>query len=47
MLTGRADLSSVMEARDFGVSDYLIKPFTPENLEAKLARLIRRRTAAQ
>ncbi len=47
MLTGRADLSSVMEARDFGVSDYLIKPFTPENLEAKLARLVRRRTASQ
>ena len=39
MLTGRADLSSVMEAKDFGVSDYLIKPFTPDKLEAKLLRL--------
>ena len=47
MLTGRADLSSVMEARDFGVSDYLVKPFTPEKLEAKLSRLVRRRAAAQ
>ena len=47
MLTGRADLSSVMEARDFGVSDYLVKPFTPEKLEAKLARLVRHRAASQ
>ncbi len=47
MLTGRADLSSVMEARDFGVSDYLVKPFTPEKLEGKLLRLAQARQASR
>jgi CheY-like chemotaxis protein len=36
MVTGRADLDSVMEAKAAGVSIYIAKPFSPAQLEAKL-----------
>ena len=36
ILTSRRDLESVKTARDHGVSDYLLKPFTAEQLLNKL-----------
>ncbi len=36
LLTGRADRESVIEARDQGVSAYLRKPFSAEQLRTKL-----------
>lgn len=42
MLTARADVSSVKEARDFGVSDYLKKPFSAESLQKKILAQARR-----
>jgi CheY-like chemotaxis protein len=36
MLTGRCDLDSVHEAKSAGVSAYIRKPFSPNQLEAKL-----------
>jgi len=36
MLTGRGDEGSVIEARDCGVSAYVLKPFSRDQLEAKL-----------
>ena len=47
MLTGRADSNSVKEARDLGVSDYLVKPFSPQDLERKLVRMARLRIASR
>lgn len=41
MLTGRADMASVREAKDFGVSSYLAKPFTAEQLAQRLSALAR------
>ena len=46
MLTGRADINSVKEAKNSGVSDYLAKPFTPDALKQKLTRLARSRAAS-
>ena len=46
MLTGRADVNSVKEAKDLGVSDYLIKPFRSDVLEKKLTRLARLQSSA-
>jgi two-component system chemotaxis response regulator CheY len=39
LLTGRADRESVLEARQQGVSAYLRKPFSAEQLRAKLVIL--------
>ncbi len=36
MVTGRADAHSVAEAKDAGVNAYIYKPFTMNQLEAKL-----------
>ena len=36
MLTGRADTDSVKAARDVGVTGYVLKPFSAEQLQAKL-----------
>ena len=36
MLTGRCDLESVHEAKGAGVTAYIRKPFSPNQLEAKL-----------
>jgi two-component system, chemotaxis family, chemotaxis protein CheY len=40
MLTGRADLRSVLEAKKAGVHSYLAKPVSPAELKAKLISLI-------
>jgi two-component system chemotaxis response regulator CheY len=40
MLTGTTDKDSVLAAFRSGVSDYLIKPFSAEDLEKKLVRLM-------
>lgn len=36
LLTGESDVSLVTEALKFGVSNYLVKPFSPEILKKKL-----------
>lgn len=40
MLTARADEGSVVQAKDFGVDAYLVKPFAPVQLEKKLRALV-------
>ncbi len=45
MVTGRADAASVMEAKGAGVSAYLAKPFSKNQLEAKLRAVTSRRAA--
>lgn len=45
MITGRADKSSVIEAKASGVTAYITKPFSSAQLEAKL-RIITQRMAA-
>jgi len=42
MVTGRSDMSSVIEAKSSGVSGYIRKPFSPAQLEAKLRILVQR-----
>ena len=41
MLTGRADADSVKAARDVGVTGYVLKPFSAEQLQAKLMTVAR------
>ena len=41
MLTGRADADSVKAARDVGVTGYMLKPFSAEQLHAKLNTVAR------
>lgn len=41
MITGRADKDSVVEARSQGVSSYIVKPFSIEQLESKLSVMAR------
>jgi two-component system chemotaxis response regulator CheY len=36
MITGRGDMNSVLEAKTAGVSGYILKPFSLNQLEAKL-----------
>jgi two-component system chemotaxis response regulator CheY len=36
MLTGRADIELVSRARQFGVNNYLVKPFTAAGLKSKI-----------
>lgn len=43
MITGRSDLDSVKEAKMAGVSAYVAKPFSPEQLEAKI-RIVMQKT---
>lgn len=40
MITTEAERSRVVQAIQFGVSDYLVKPFTPEGLREKLEKWI-------
>lgn len=40
MITGRGDMSSVMDAKSCGVSAYILKPFSLNQLEAKLRILM-------
>jgi two-component system response regulator MprA len=42
MLTGRSDIKDMIEARKMGADDYLIKPFQPADLLAKIERLFQR-----
>lgn len=42
MVTGRCDKNSVMEARNAGVSAFIRKPFSPDQLEEKLRVLVRK-----
>ncbi len=37
MLTGRNDLDSVITARGSGISGYLVKPFSPQELKDKIS----------
>ena len=46
MVTGRSDVQSVVEAKSSGVTGYISKPFSPQQLEAKL-RIILHRMAKQ
>lgn len=41
MVTGRATIDSVKQARDGGVTAYLAKPFSPEQLERKVISVAR------
>jgi DNA-binding response OmpR family regulator len=42
MLTGYASEAYVMEARDAGVNEFLVKPFTAESLASRLTAVIER-----
>lgn len=42
MLTGRAGVHSRVEGLEAGADDYLVKPFAPEELEARLRAILRR-----
>jgi len=42
MITGRADIDSVVEAKSCGVTGYITKPFSPQQLEAKLRIILHR-----
>ena len=46
MVTGRGDMSSVVDARDGGVSGYIKKPFSPAQLEVKLRVCMERQKKA-
>ena len=46
MLTGRADASDMVSGLDNGADDYLVKPFWPEVLTARVRALLRRAPAA-
>jgi two-component system, chemotaxis family, chemotaxis protein CheY len=39
MLTGRADKELVQRAVQFGVNNYLVKPFTPNDLKGKIEQV--------
>jgi two-component system chemotaxis response regulator CheY len=39
MLTGRADMELVGRARQFGVNNYLVKPFTTNQLKEKIQQV--------
>jgi two-component system, chemotaxis family, chemotaxis protein CheY len=41
MLTGRTDLESVVAAKKAGITGYLVKPVSPQQLRAKIAVLLR------
>lgn len=40
MITTEAERTRVMEAIQAGISDYLVKPFTPDSLKAKLEKWV-------
>lgn len=40
MLTGRADLDSVVAAKKAGVHGYIVKPISPQELKTKIAFLL-------
>src|SRR5947208_13524096 len=47
MLTARDAVEDRVEGLDSGVDDYLVKPFAPAELLARLRALLRRRECAQ
>jgi two-component system chemotaxis response regulator CheY len=46
MITGRSDHNSVIEAKNFGVSGFIRKPYSPTQIEAKLRVIVSRMKAA-
>lgn len=40
MLTGQEDRNSVMEGIKLGISDYVLKPFTPDDLRDRIRRAL-------
>jgi len=46
MLTGRNDMDSVTAARDLGVTGYLLKPFSQEQLEQYLNSVLTKESGA-
>ncbi len=46
MVTGRGDMSSVVNARNEGVNGYIKKPFSPAQLEVKIRVCMERQKAA-
>lgn len=42
MITGRADEADEVEGLEIGADDYLVKPFSPRELRARAAALLRR-----
>ena len=47
MVTGVADKQSVLEAKNHGVTSYIVKPFSQKQLEAKLNAITRMLTHQQ
>jgi two-component system chemotaxis response regulator CheY len=45
LLTGRSDVDSVIEARDAGVSGYIAKPYSRDQLEAKIRIVMSKKKA--
>lgn len=42
LLTSKSQEKDIVRALDGGASDYLVKPFKPEELRARVRRLVRR-----
>jgi len=45
MITGRGDMESVVEAKASGVTAYIRKPFSPQQLEAKMRVMLQKMVA--
>jgi two-component system chemotaxis response regulator CheY len=41
MVTGRADLESIVEAKRSGITGYIVKPFSPRELREKIEHTVR------
>ncbi len=40
MITGRGDRESILEVKELGVTDYIVKPFTPDTLCQKVKTVL-------
>jgi DNA-binding response OmpR family regulator len=40
MLTGHTEMSLVVEARDAGINEFLVKPISPKSLSARIAAIL-------